>query len=180
MRSKGYKKFCVPHKKVKLIVGLISKEGEALKMAEKLISKKFGPIDFRSRLIDFTHTDYYKNEFGENLKRKFISLKCLINPENIYRTKLITGAIERDLSSAGRRSVNIDPGYITEGKLVLLTTKDHNHRVYLRNGIYAESTLKFHNGTFIPWETTYPDYRSSAYAEIFNAIRSLYKKVLST
>jgi hypothetical protein len=168
----------LPHKKVKLIIGFIFNDETVLKKAEVLISKKFGPIDFHSQIIDFLHTDYYNKEFGENLKRKFISLKYLINPENIYKVKLITNNIEHRLSSYGKRMVNIDPGYITLSKMILLTTKDYGHRVYLQKGIYAESTLKFHKDTYQGWETTYSDYRSNSYIEVFNRIRDLYKKQL--
>jgi len=34
--------------------------------------------------------------------------------------------------------VNIDPGYISLGKLVLASTKDHAHRLYLGEGVYGE------------------------------------------
>ena len=167
------------HKKVKLIIGFIFNDGAILKKAESLICKEFGPMDLQSKIIDFSHTDYYNKEFGENLKRKFISLKQLITPEKSYLTKLVTNKIEDKLSKSGKRMINIDPGYITLSKLVLLTTKDHSHRIYLRRGIYAESTLKFHRGTYLPWETTYPDYRSDSYIKIFNEIRNLYKKQLA-
>ena len=164
------------HNKVKLIVGFIFNDEKALKKAEALISEKFGPVDLESRVIDFSHTDYYNDEFGTNLKRKLISLKRLVSPEDIYRTKLITNKMEHSLSRSNKRTVNIDPGYITEGKLVLLTTKDHSHRIYLRNGIYAESTLKFHRNTFLPWQTTFPDYKTDTYIKIFKEIRNQYKK----
>lgn len=166
------------HLNVKLIVGFIFNNEEALQRAESLISKKFGPIDSESQIMDFSHTDYYSKELGENLKRKFISIKRLVNPENIYRVKLITNTIEKKLSRFGKRTINIDPGYITSGKLVLLTTKDHTHRIYLKKGVYGEPTLKFHRGTYVPWETTYPDYRSDGYIKIFNEIRNLYKRQL--
>lgn len=169
----------VPPKKVKLIIGFIFNNEAVLQKAESLISKKFGPIDLESGIIDFSHTDYYSKELGKNLKRKFISLRRLISPENIYLAKLITNNIERKLSRAGKRTINIDPGYITLGKLVLLTTKDRSHRIYLKKGIYAESTLKFHRGTYLAWETTYPDYRSDRYIKIFNEIRKLYKNQLT-
>ena len=168
-----------PHKKVKLIIAFIFNDKAILKKTEKLISRKFGSIDLQSRIIDFAHTDYYNKEFGANLKRKFISLSRLRSPENIYKIKLITNSMEHNLLSSGKRTINIDPGYITEGKLILLTTKDHGHRVYLKDGIYAESTLKFHRGTFLPWETTFPDYKSNTCIEILKEIRNLYKKQLA-
>jgi hypothetical protein len=167
------------HKKVKLIVGFIFNNEAILSRAESLISKKFGPIDLQSHIIDFSHTGYYEKELGKKLKRKFISLKELISIENIFRVKLLTNDIECKLARFDKRTINIDPGYITEGKLVLLTTKDREHRIYLNKGIYAESTLKFYKGTYLPWSTTYPDYRTENYIKIFNAIRNLYKSQLN-
>ena len=78
----------------------------------------------------------------------------------------------------GKRRVNIDPGYISQSKLVLATTKDHSHRIYLGQGIFAEVTLRYYKGTFRAWEWTYPDYASPPYIAIFNHIRKLYKEQL--
>ncbi len=49
------------------------------------------------------------------------------------------------------RPVNIDPGYLNLGKFLLATTKDQAHRVYLRDGVYAEVTLRYQAGAFEPW-----------------------------
>ncbi|MBL7071772.1 MAG: DUF4416 family protein [Candidatus Omnitrophica bacterium] len=168
----------LPQAKVKLIVGFIFNSEDALRKAESLLIKKFGPIDLKSKMLDFEYTDYYNKEFGSGLKKSFISIERLISPEEIYRVKLATNQVEDSLSRGGRRTINIDPGYITLGKLVLLTTKDHTHRVYLRKGIFAESTLRFRNNTFRAWETTYPDYRSDKYISLFNEIRNIYKNQL--
>jgi Domain of unknown function (DUF4416) len=166
----------IPHKKVKLTIGFIFKEDAVIEMAQSLISRKMGYFDSESAIFDFNHTDYYRQEFGENLKRKFVSLKRLVNPEDIYKIKLISNKIENRISESGKRLINIDPGYITESKLVFLTTKDYGHRIYLRKGIYAEITLKFQDGTFRPLETTYPDYRSEDYIKFFNNVRAVYRE----
>ena len=164
-----------PHKKVKLIVGFIFKDGDALSRAIKAITKKRGSIDIESDILHFDNTDYYKKEFGDNLKKKFISMKYPIGPEDIYRLKIETNRIEKALSKAGKRLVNIDPGYLTESKVILLTTKDYGHRIYLKRGIYAEVTLKFQGGSFGPIDTTYPDYRREDYIEFFNNVRTRYR-----
>jgi len=168
----------VPHKKVKLIIGFIFKDDAALKRAEAAISKGLGPIDFKSPIISFDYTNYYKKEFGENLKRGFMGMERLISAEDLYRVKLRTNAIERVLSRKGKRTVNIDPGYITEAKLVLLTTKDQSHRVYLGRGIYADVVLRFYKGSYVPQETAYPDYKSGTYRAIFKKIRDIYRRQL--
>ena len=73
-----------------------------------------------------------------------------------------------------KRRVNIDPGYISDSKLILTTTKDYFHRIYLGHGIYAEVTLRWRKGGFEPFEWTYPDYRSKEYIKILNTIRNNY------
>ncbi|MYE91439.1 DUF4416 family protein, partial [Candidatus Poribacteria bacterium] len=76
------------------------------------------------------------------------------------------------------RTVKLHPAYKSAAKLVLASTKDHAHRIYLQDGIYAEITLKFYRKTFQPWEWTYPDYRTPAYIDIFNHIRRIYMEQL--
>ncbi len=168
------------HKKVKLVIGFIFKDADALKKAVAIAVKKRGCIDVESDIFDFRDTDYYKKEFGDGLKRKFIGMNRLVSPENIYTLKVEANKAEKILSKAGKRLINIDPGYVTESKLILLTTKDHGHRVYLGRGIYAEITLKFQRGSFTPLETTYPDYRREEHINFFNNARLRYRENLKT
>lgn len=162
-----------PHK-VKLIVGMLSNDIEAIKKAEAMLAGAFGRTDLESGLLDFTHSDYYEKEMGRGLKRKFLSFQRPFELKGIYKVKLRTNMLERKLMKAGRRSVNIDPGYLDLAKLVLLSTKDYTHRIYLDKGIFAEATLFYKDKSFNAWPWTYPDYASGAYIDIFNSIRGLY------
>lgn len=164
---------------VKLIVGLIFKENPYAKRALVFLKKYFGAIDFQSTNLVFNHTDYYQKEFGKCLKRQFIAFKKLIPAESLAKIKNITNKIEGKLVCGSQRLVNIDPGYLDFGKLVLASTKDHRHRIYLRQGIFAEASLFFENHTFKPWGHTYPDYASSEYIKIFNQIREIYAKQIA-
>lgn len=166
-----------PHK-VKLIVGMLSNDIEAMDRAEDMLAGAFGKTDFESGLLDFTHSDYYTKEMGSGLKRKFLSYRRLLELKNIYKVKLRTNMLERKLMRAGRRSVNIDPGYLDLAKLVLFSTKDYIHRIYLNGGIFAETTLFYKDKKFNAWPWTYPDYASDAYLNIFNSIRGLYGKMV--
>ncbi len=159
---------------VKLIVGFIFKEEEVLNKARKLLEKQFGKIDFESNVLAFTHTDYYEKELGKNLKRKFISFEKLVLPQHLPKIKIITNKIEKKFSYTLTRKINIDPGYLNLGKVILATTKDYKHRIYLNEGIYAEVTLFYQNKSFRFWEWTYPDYKTAEYIEIFNQIRDIY------
>ena len=76
------------------------------------------------------------------------------------------------LTDGPARPVNLDMGYVDGGKLVLATTKDYAHRLYLGAGIYGEVTLRWRAGAFEPWEWTYPDYRSGHYREFFAQVRA--------
>jgi hypothetical protein len=160
--------------KVKLVAGFIYKDEAFFLKAREKLKKRFGKIDFESALLSFDYTDYYEAEMGKQLKRKFISFSRLIPIEDLYRIKLYTNRLEVKISAGKFRQVNIDPGYIDLAKLVLATTKDYAHRVFLRKGIFAEITLSFRGNSFSANDWTYPDYRSKEYIDIFNQIRKLY------
>lgn len=165
--------------KVKLVAGLISGDAELLGKAKQILEKAFkNQADFESEAIDFVHTDYYKDEMGEDLKRKFLSFAKSVGLRDIYKIKLKTNLIERKLSRYGKRTINIDPGYLDLSKIVLLSTKDYSHRVYLDKGIFAEVALYYRDKSFNPWPWTYPDYKTRAYIDIFNSIREIHRQSL--
>lgn len=161
-------------KPVKLITGFIFKNEADLEKAQAALTSKFGRIDFKSAIIPFDQTDYYKAEMGFGLKRVFISFHKLINPACLPAIKKLANDIEVKLSLKGNRRINIDPGYLDLAKVVLASTKDYCHRVYLDRGIFAEITLFFRGNSFKPWEWTYPDYKKTEYISVFNKIRELY------
>ncbi|MBU1044673.1 MAG: DUF4416 family protein [Candidatus Omnitrophica bacterium] len=162
----------VKQEKVRLIIGLIARQ-EFLNIAHDRLLKVFGGIDYKSEILEFDSTRYYANEMGTGLKRQFISFSNLICPEELPSIKLKTNKIEREFfSNQNNRFVNIDPGYLSLSKLVLATTKDHQHRIYLDKGIFAEVTLRYRDKTFRPWPWTYADYCKPEYIKIFNFIRN--------
>ena len=163
-------------KKVKLFCGLIFLHEEYLKKAKHVLERKFGGIDFQSQIISFSYTNYYEEEMGKELKRQFVSFHSLIKPEYLTKAKLFTLKIERKMSRNNRRFINIDPGYLNEAKVVLASTKDFSHRIYFKEGIFAEITLIYHKKGFqtLPW--TFPDYRTPQYHKILRQIRDIYRR----
>ena len=119
---------------------------------------------------------------GQGIQRQFISFERLIDAGTLAEMKLFTNKIEHAFAiekpEGAARRVNLDAGYLCMAKLVLASTKDNAHRIYLRDGIYAEITLRFYRKTFQPWEWSYPDYRSPTYVAIFNRIRTIYRNQL--
>lgn len=163
--------------RVKLITGLISRDPALFSSVRKPLERALAnKVDYESRILDFDKTDYYKEEMGGGLKRIFFGFKKLVKLDDIYRIKMRTNAIERRSAKYGKRTLNIDPGYVDLAKLVLFSTKDYTHRICLRNGIYAEVTLHYKDGSFNAWPWTYPDYRSREYLDIFEDIRNIYKE----
>ncbi len=161
----------------KLIIGLIF-QPEYLDPAVKELQKHFGPVSLESEIIPFDTTSYYEPEMGKGLKRRWIAFKNLIEQDKIVEIKLKTNEIER-LWMDGGRKVNIDPGYVTESKLVLATTKNYSHRIYLRDGIYAEVTLIYRKKEgFVPLQWTYPDYTTEVALNFFNRVREELKRDL--
>jgi hypothetical protein len=162
----------------KLISGFIYKEAEAYEKAKKAMAARLGPIDLESKEMDFNYTEYYGPEMGQELKRRFISFKKLIDPAALAGIKVFSDRIEKKNLYPGtkNRRVNIDPGLISHSKLVLATTKNFAHRVYIGKGIYAEVTLRYKTGRFTTLEWTYPDYATQEYQSVLNEIREIYKK----
>ncbi len=164
----------VKQKPVKLVASLIYKEERCRESAERRLKRAYGPLEPLEKTLPFDRTDYYYGEFGRPLKRKLICFKKLFSKENISGIKLETNTLEDRFRSGVKRTVNIDPGYVTDAKLVLLTTKDYTHRIYIGKRIFAESTLFFQDGSFHPWPWTYPDYASPEIVSYFNEVRDVY------
>ncbi|MDE0086184.1 MAG: DUF4416 family protein [Candidatus Poribacteria bacterium] len=166
---------------VKAIMGVLIAKPLILPKVYQQLTDQFGSIDYTSELLPFTSTNYYEAEMGKGLQRQFISFEKLIDAGTLADRKLFTNQVEQAFveKDTSRRRVNLDVGYVCMAKLVLASTKDHAHRIYLRDGIYAEITLRFYRKTFQPWEWTYPDYRSPTYIAIFNHIRTIYREQLN-
>jgi hypothetical protein len=164
--------------RVKLIIGLIYRDSQQYLSIKPFLLRAFGTIDFESREIPFNYTEYYKHEFGDGLTRRFVAFSRLISPAVLAAIKIRTNKLEQKKARQGKRAVNIDPGYIDMAKLVLASTKDFCHRIYLDKGIFAEITLVYKKDSFTFWDWTYPDYRTKEYISVFNQIRRIYAQQL--
>jgi len=169
------KRGSLPSELVKLICGMIAADESLMRQAESRLEKLYGAIDLRSDIVPFDYTDYYKAEMGGNLLRAFVSFHDLIDPGQLAEIMISTNSLEETFaveSGSGRkRRINIDPGYVTPAKLVLATTKDFSHRIYLCDGIYAEVTLNFKKTGCSYFDWTYPDFKSGKYTPFLAEVR---------
>ena len=167
-----------PAKPVKLIVGMLSLDEHLFQVATDKMVELWGPVDVESQVMPFIYTKYYNKAMGEGLLRKFIAFDRLIMPDDISTAKHQSNEIELEIDSSDagqtlgvKRAVNLDPGYINSSKLVLVTTKDYSHRVYIGNDMYAEATLHYCYDRWNSWGYTYPDYASGDYDPFLNEAR---------
>ena len=146
---------------------------------EDILQQQFGSIVLRSQAFPFVHTSYYTREMGEGLTRLYLAFAPLIHITALAATKHTTNRLEgRWAAAPGQRRVNLDPGYLDLGKVVLASTKNHAHRLYIGAGIYAEVTLRYRQKSFQAWEWTYPDYQLPITVNFFNHLRALYQTQL--
>ncbi len=166
-----------PPDQVKAIFGLIFKNREYLDAALAKIENQFGPIDFRSPEFPFVETHYYDEEMGSGLLRQYISLQNLIFPDELAHFKQLANLWEEQLAVEGKRTVNLDPGYLGAANLVLASTKNFSQRIYIGKGIYAEVTMTFHRGDFLSLPWTYPDYYH--HRDVLIEMRKIYRNQLT-
>lgn len=164
-------------KPVALVLGMLASITEEFQVVRELAIRRFGPIEFQSDLFPFDATHYYDRELGTPIQKQFLSFARLIDPDDLVAIKCFTNELE-ELRTRERatqhRPVNLDPGYLDAARLVLATTKDRAHRIYLGQGIYAEVTLLYESGAWraLPW--TYPDYAAATYHPFLEQVRRAY------
>ncbi len=165
---------------VKPFASVIYREAGDLGAALSEMAVVIGPIEARTEPAPFTHTRYYEKEMGEGLMRLFVLFAPFVDRETLPDIKAATNDIEKGLAREGRRAVNIDSGYIALEHVILATTKGFSHRVYLRDGIHADLTLMFRDGSYRPLQWTYPDYAQDQTITLFNRWRDICKHSLKT
>jgi hypothetical protein len=159
---------------VKLVCGLLypREDFELQEWAGVRLSHVFGAIERESASFDFYYTDYYSN-ISPELSRCFFSFEGLTIPK-LARWKKAAVALElrsAEGRSGGVRRVNVDPGYLDGARLVLASTKDNAHRVYIDEGIFAEVTLRRRKSGWEGLPYTFPDFASGIYDVFLETVR---------
>ena len=136
------------------------------------LAKLWGSPEILSEPVRFDKTDYYR-EIHPDLSRAFACFPGLVNASGLADWK--HEAIHNEaMSRQPVRAVNIDPGYVDGARLILASTKDHAHRIYLRDGIYAEVTMRFRFKKWQSFDYTFPDFASGVYDEFLSRVRKLW------
>lgn len=138
---------------------------------DAVITDIFGGAVLKSAQFPFDHTAYYESEMGEALLKYFVSFGAPDEPGRLpeYKHKAIVA--EDSSAMGGKRIINVDPGYLAMEKVVVASTKNFTHRVYLADGIFGDVQLMRRKGggyTALPW--TYADYMRPEVHEFFAAL----------
>ena len=173
---------------VQLFFALMSGRRDLFEVCERALSEEFGPLDPRGEPYAFDpYTSYYESEFGAGLDKRIVAARELIAPESLVRIKRRTNRLELEFASQAapeaarpNRAINIDPGYLNHSKVVLATTKDQAHRIYVGQGIFEEVTLNYRRSSrgYEPNPWTYPDYGAPSQLAFFGRLREVYREQL--
>ena len=177
-------------------VALFSAEDRFLRIALERLEAHWGKIAALGQAFDFVESPYYlrtmlvpqppESRLPESqhdrtpraLRKQMVLFADPYDPAELAADKLQSNRWERDWTEEltlsqddSKRLINIDPGYLSMTKLVLASTKNREHRIYLRDGIYAEVTLAFRDQawTSMPW--TYADYQRPDVLEFLKLAR---------
>ena len=168
--------FAKDFEREKLIIGVIYHDREVHDAALAELIATFGPVDDVCEEFSFSKnfSSYYDEELGGEGLRRIYSFERVVDAERQADIKTFTNALEEKYSEGGLRKINIDPGFINSGRLMLATTKPNGFRIPLKCGIYTELTLFYARGEFhdLPW--TYRDYSSALVKEFLIRVRKKY------
>jgi hypothetical protein len=143
---------------------IIARDEGVRQWACQRIVSQWGAIVETSPPMSFEAGGYYHDEMGDELSKVMVATEIPCGPECLAQWKIETNQWELEAMKVFPgdpiRPLNLDPGYITQAKLVLATVKDRDHRIYLHDGIFGEITLSYVAGQWVWHRWTYPDYRT--------------------
>lgn len=163
---------------VKYLLAATFRHEDVLKQSISTFEEQFGNIDYQCEVFKFDHTSYYAQEMGLNLMKQFFSFTQLNKKDNLVEWKLFSIKLEQAFAQSGKRQINLDPSYLELAKIVVASTKNFDHRIYLGKGIYGDVQLRYRGGQFVANDWTYADYQSPAMKRFFHKIRNVYYRQL--
>ncbi len=162
-------------------IGAFSRSPESLDWLWQRVDETWGTTLLRSPQYAFVESNYYHSTMGEGLIKQFAICSEFYDPSELPSDKNLTNHWEAEFASdhdlGVARPLNIDPGYLGLTKLVLASTKNREHRLYMRDGIYAEVTLAFRSQAWQAMEWTYPDYQREDFQAFFTQAREAIKTI---
>ncbi|TWT68995.1 DUF4416 family protein [Crateriforma conspicua] len=158
-----------PVEPVVRICGVIAKQEAWRQTAIDWLVQRWGPVCETSQPLAFEAGGFYTPTMGDGLVKQVVAFDGFADPAGLAPWKTATNRWESELAERidadVPRPINLDVGYITQAKWVLATVKDRDHRMYLRDGIFAEVTLNYVGRRWVHHRWTYPSYRTDPIAD---------------
>ncbi|MGM0381843.1 MAG: DUF4416 family protein [bacterium] len=144
------------------VVGLIGGRQIDYTDVSQQLADRYGEINFTAEAYPFNFTDYYNDELGADLQRRWLVFSEIFSSSEIVGRKKFCEQLEDQYRRAdSSRRINIDPGYVFGAKFVLSSRKNNAHRIYLGNEVFAEVTLLYKNGGWKALDWTYPEFSTA-------------------
>lgn len=159
--------------KAKLFISILYKDEDLLNKVLKNLKNKFGDIENYNLTYPFTFTDYYEKEMGKNLIKKFIVFKDLIDKKDIGNIKIETIKIEKKYSKDNKRTINLDPAYLTKGELVLPSVKEKPYKIK-KDNVFLHKIYEF-NKEVKTFYHTFPDFKTEKVKDFFKKINQTFQ-----
>ena len=161
---------------------VITRHADARSWAVDRLTQAWGEVSIISEPIPFEAGGFYTATMGADLMKVLIAPGKPLDPGDLADWKHQTNQWENEYAEASSyaepRPLNLDPGYMTQAKLVLATTKDRDHRIYLRDGMFAEVTLTYVGKQWVHHRWSYPSYRTDEVAKFAGACRDRLRRHL--
>ncbi|NNG47488.1 MAG: DUF4416 family protein, partial [Deltaproteobacteria bacterium] len=97
-----------------LLFSVIYRKEEDFEKTFLTISDRIGKIGYASSPFPFDRTDYYAKEMGTPLFRRFLLAADAVCRDELVQAKIASESIEDEFRENGNRTVNIDPGLLSE------------------------------------------------------------------
>ncbi len=160
----------------RLVVSIIYSSFDALAEALSILEGRFGRVQIETTEIPCAEEAFYKEEMGDGLLRRFFCFERPVPRDALVDLKRTCSKIEpRFADHSGDyifRTVNIDPGIMSPANLVMASHREYNHRVYLRDGVYAETTLIYARDRFVRLPWTSPDFCHGEALDFFQRVHT--------
>jgi len=162
----------------RLVVSIIYSSIDALADALKLLERQFGRVQYETIETTYSATTYAE-EMGDSLQRRFFSFEKPVERDRLPQIKTACQKIEKQfgdhVDDFTFRTVNLDPGILTPDNLVMASTREYNHRIYLSDGVFADLVLVFAKGRFVRMPWTISDFYHGEAIEFFLRVRASFE-----
>lgn len=162
------------------LVSLLTGSAGALRAGVHRLRDRWPALRLLAPPRAFDVTEYYRGEMGTGLLRWWAYRPTLADPLDLPDWKRHTRSVEAELADeTGDRTVNIDPGYLDYGLVVLASHKPGTHRLPMGSGVYADVELYYSHGSYDPLPWSFPDFRDGRHDALLENLRTRYRSLRS-